>query len=97
MAAGRTEDRAYVIYRGAGRGGRPVEVHLVAAPGVATLADAWARLTRLDPSVDPLSLEIETRRLPRRPPRPAPRQPGPPVDLARWVAARAALAHHERP
>ena len=66
MAAGRTEDRAYVIYRGAGRGGRPVEVHLVAAPGVATLADAWARLTRLDPSVDPLSLEIETRRLPRR-------------------------------
>ena len=96
MAAGRTEDRAYVIYRGAGRGGRPVEVHLVAAPGVATLADAWARLTRLDPSVDPLSLEIETRRLPQRP-RPAPRQPGPPVDLARWVAARAALAHHERP
>ena len=49
-----------------------------------------------DPSVDPLSLEIETRRLPQRP-RPAPRQPGPPVDLARWVAARAALAHHERP
>jgi hypothetical protein len=96
MAAGATEDRAYVIYRGAGRGGRAVEVHLVAAPGVATMGDAWTRLTRLDPSVDPLSLEIETRLLPPRAPRPAPRRAEAPVDLARWVAARAALAHHQR-
>jgi hypothetical protein len=96
MASEGKEERAYVIYRGAGRGGREVEVHLVAAPGVATMADAWTRLTRLDPSVDPMSLEIETRRLPRRPARPAQRRTEPLVDLARWVAARAALAHHER-
>jgi len=89
-------ERAYVIYRGAGRGGRPVEVHLVAAPGVATVADAWARLARLDPTVDPESLEIETRRLPRRSPRPGPRRPGPPVDLGRWLAARATMAHDGR-
>jgi hypothetical protein len=94
-------ERAYVIYRGVGRGGRPVEVHLVAGPGVETVADAWTRLTRLDPTVDPASLEIETRRLPRRSglgaPRRGPRRPEPPVDLARWLAARAAMAHHGRP
>jgi hypothetical protein len=101
MGVGRTEERAYVIYRGTGRGGRPVEVHLVARPGVATVADAWARLTRLDPTVEPTSLEIETRRLPRPSgigkPRPGPRRPEPPVDLARWLAARARMAQHGRP
>lgn len=89
-------ERAYVIYRAVGRAGRPVEVHLVAAARVATVADAWARLSRIDPGIDPRSLEIETRRLPRRfrlagsVGRPS----APPVDLARWVAARAAMAHH---
>ena len=66
MATGHTGERAYVIYRGTGRGDRLVEVHIVAAPGLGTVADAWMRLTRLDPSVDPRSLEIETRRLPQR-------------------------------
>ena len=98
---GEAADRSYVIYRGTGRGNRPVEVHLVAAPGVATVADAWTRLSRLDPSVDPRSLEIETRRLPRRPEpgraRGAGRAPTPPIDLARWLADRAAMAHDARP
>jgi hypothetical protein len=99
MRVGRALERSYVIYRGTGNGGRPVEVHLVAGPGVATVADAWARLTRLDPSVDPESVEIETRRLPRRSclGAPRPRRPAPAVDLARWLAARAAMDHHGRP
>ena len=89
-------ERAYVIYRALGRGDRPVEVHLIAAAGVATVADAWERLSRLDLGVDPRSLEIETRRLPRRfrLAGSAGARPTPPVDLARWVAARAAMAHH---
>jgi hypothetical protein len=89
----RVADRAYVIYRGIGRGNRPVEVRLVTAPGIVTAADAWERLRRLDPSVDPRSIEIETRRLRRSTPAPRRRSPTPPIDLARWLARRAAMAH----
>jgi hypothetical protein len=98
MRVGQAEDRAYVVYRGTGRGNRPVEVHLVAAPAIATAADAWTRLTRLDPSVDPRSIEIETRRLRRSEPARArgPKGSTPPIDLARWLARRAAMAHDAR-
>jgi hypothetical protein len=87
-------ERAYIVYRGTGRGGRPVEVHLVTPPGVATMADAWTRLTRLDPTVDPTSIEIETRRLPGKATPPARRRPSAPIDLGRWLAARAPMAQH---
>ena len=81
MRVGEAVERALVIYRATGRGNRAVEVHLIAAPRVATVADAWARLTRLDPSVDPRSLEIETRRLSRRS---RPGEPGQVGSAERW-------------
>jgi len=103
MDARHSTERSYVIYRGTGRGDRPVEVHLIAAPdaAAATAADAWTRLARLDATVDPRSIEIETRRLPRRPGlatgRTATCQSSAPIDLARWLAARAAMGHDARP
>ena len=101
MDARHSTERTYVIYRGTGRGDRPVEVHLIAAPdaAAATAADAWTRLARLDATVDPRSIEIETRRLPRRPGPAATgrRQSSAPIDLARWLAARAAMGHDARP
>jgi hypothetical protein len=102
MDARQSTERSYVIYRGTGRGDRPVEVHLIAAPDAVTAADAWTRLARLDATVDPRSIEIETRRLPRRPGlaaagRAATRQSSAPIDLARWLAARTAMGHHARP
>jgi hypothetical protein len=98
MDARHSTERSYVIYRGTGRGDRPVEVHLIAAPDAATAADAWTRLARLDATVDPRSIEIETRRLPRRPGlATGRRQSSAPIDLARWLAARAAMGHDARP
>ena len=96
MATVESGERAYVVYRAAGRGDRPVEVHLVMAADAATVGDAWTRLTRLDPSVDPRSLENETRRLASRPRATAAGEPSPPVDIAHWLAARAAMPHDGR-
>jgi hypothetical protein len=96
MGVGQDADRAYVIYRGTGRGNRPVEVHLVVAPGIATVAHAWARLTRVDPSVDPRSIEIETRQLHRSWPRRARGKGSTPIDLVSRLARRAAMAHDAR-
>lgn len=96
----RESERAYIVFRGTGCGGRVVEVHLIDAPAAGNMADAWARLSRLDPSVDPRSIEIETRRrlrpAARTPVRPGP-SPSPPIDFARWLAERAAMAHHPDP
>jgi len=88
-------ERAYIIYRGTGRGDRPVEVHLIDVPAAGTVADAWARLSQLDPSVDPTSIEIEVRRRPRRTSRRG-RAASSPINLALWVAERAAMAQHSR-
>ena len=38
MDARQSTERSYVIYRGTGRGDRPVEVHLIAAPDAVTAA-----------------------------------------------------------
>jgi hypothetical protein len=97
MGKDHSSERAYVIYRGVGRGDRTVEVHLVIRAAVASVGDAWARLTALDPSVDPQSIEMEIRRQRRMPARIGHKEATTPIDLARWVAARAAMAHHARP
>jgi hypothetical protein len=53
---------AHVTYR-ATSGGQEVEIHLTMDPSAASIADAWSRLTEAYPAVDPLSLEIEIRRI----------------------------------
>ena len=63
MGFGNGAELAYVTYRATGGGRQPVEVHLVMVPSAATVADAWSRLTQIDPTVDPYSLEIESRRV----------------------------------
>jgi hypothetical protein len=99
MRVGEVVERAHVIYRATGRGNRPVEVHLVATPAAATVGDAWTRLTQVDATVDPRSLEIETRLRPRsaRGTRAAAPRTALPIDLARWLAGRAAMAHDACP
>lgn len=93
MAQAESGDRAYIVYRAIAQGTRSVEVHLVMAASAATVADAWARLSWLDPKVDPRSLEIETWTLPRRPaPLPA-AAASHPIEIAHWLAARAAMPH----
>jgi hypothetical protein len=54
---------AQVTYRATGPGGREVEIQLIIDPSAACIADAWSRLTEAYPAVDPLSLEIEIRRI----------------------------------
>ena len=54
---------AQVTYRATSSSGREVEVRLTLDPAAATVADAWSRLTGAHPSIDPMSLEIEIRRI----------------------------------
>jgi hypothetical protein len=56
-----SEAVAEITYRANVIDGREVVVRSQRAPDTATLADAWARLTALDPGVDPMSIEIEIR------------------------------------
>jgi hypothetical protein len=56
-----SDQPAYVIYRATSSRGRELEVHLAIAAEAATVQDAWSRLTRICPDVDPTSLEIEVR------------------------------------
>ena len=54
---------ADVTYRATSSEGREVELHLIIDPAAASVADAWSRLTEANYSVDPMSLEIEIRRI----------------------------------
>ena len=60
-----SEAIADITYRANVIGGRELVIRLRRAPEAATLADAWARLAAIDPGVDPMSIEIEIREVPR--------------------------------
>jgi hypothetical protein len=57
----RFEAVADITYRANATDAGEVVVRLRRAPEAATLADAWARLSALDPGIDPMSIEVEIR------------------------------------
>jgi len=52
---------ADVTYRANIAGGREAQIRLVIDPAMATVADAWARLSEAYAGVDPRTLEVEIR------------------------------------
>ena len=54
---------ASITYRAMCAGGQEVEIHLTIDPSAASIADAWSRLTGAYAAVDPMTLEIEIRRV----------------------------------
>ena len=54
---------ANITYRAMCAGGQEVEIHLTIDPSAASIADAWSRLTGAYAAVDPMTLEIEIRRV----------------------------------